>query len=185
MEKYRRNPIFHSISSQSTNKFRSIMTSPNFGNQQILLQSCCFFESEKSQTPHASHTLIKEFKTRKKNKTGSPKLSLSNGNLDSFKKYNFLENNIGENTDLILSNEDDKLLIAKLRKHNKALKETIKNLTSQLDRVCCIARKAKNKEMDTVQKNNNSQQEKNILMNKIENLKLEIEKKMKNIRNIN
>ena len=177
MDHFKRNPLLHSISTQSTNKFRSIMNSPNYGNQQILLQSCCFFESEKSQTPHASHTLIKEFKTRKKNKTGSPKLSLSNGNLDSFKKYNFLENNIGENTDLILSNEDDKLLIAKLRKHNKALKETIKNLTSQLDRVCCIAMKAKNKEMDTVQKNNNSQQEKNILMNKIENLKLEIEKK--------
>ena len=182
MDHFKRNPLLHSISTQSTNKFRSIMNSPNYGNQQILLQSCCFFESEKSQTPHASHTLIKESKMRKKNKPGSPKLSLSNRNLDSFK--NILENNIEDNTDLILSNENDKLIIAKLKRHNKALKETIKNLTSQLDRVCCIAMKAKNKEIDTIQNNNNNQKEKNILINKIENLKkeknnlkIEIEKK--------
>ena len=175
MEHFKRNPLLHSISTQSTNKFRSIMNSPNYGNQQILLQSCCFFESEKSQTPHASHTLLKEFKMRKKNKSGSPKLSLSNGNLDSFKKYNILENNTEDNTDLILSNKNDKLIIAKLKRHNKALKETIKNLTSQLDRVCCIAMKVKNKEMDTIQDNNN-QKEKNLKKEK-NNLKIETNKK--------
>ena len=156
MEPFKRNPLLHSISSQSTNKFRSIINSPNNENQQIFLESCCFYESEKSQTPHTSHTLLKEFKMRKKNKSGSPKLSLSNGNLDSFKKYNFLENNNEENTDLILNNKNNKLIIAKLKKHNKALKETIKKLTSQLDRVCSIALKTKNKEMETTQQNNNN-----------------------------
>ena len=171
MENLKRNPLFHSISSQSTNKFRSIMNSPNYGNQQILLQSCCFFESDKSQTPHASRAILKEFKPRKKNKSGSPKLSLSNRNLNTFKKYNFSENNIEENTDLIIN--DKQLIITKLKKHNKALKETIKNLTSQLDRVCRIALKAKNNEMNTIQKNNDNEQEKNILLDKIENLKKE------------
>ena len=121
MEPLKRNPLLHSISSQSTNKFRSIINSPNNENQQILLESCCFYESEKNQTPHTSHTLLKEFKMRKKNKSGSPKLSLSNGNLDSFKKYNFLEDNNEENTDLILNNKNNILIIAKLKKHNKAL----------------------------------------------------------------
>ena len=91
MEKYKRNKLFPTFSSQSTNKFKSIMNSPNFGNQQILLQSCCFFDSERSQTPHASHTLIKEFKVGNKNKYGgSPKVSYSNGNIGSFKKFHFL-----------------------------------------------------------------------------------------------
>ena len=40
------------------------MNSPNFGNQQILLQSCCFFDSERSQTPHASNTIIKDLATK-------------------------------------------------------------------------------------------------------------------------
>ena len=114
MENLKRNPLFHSISSQSTNKFRSIMNSPNYGNQQILLQSCCFFESDKSQTPHASRVILKEFKPRKKNKSGSPKLSLSNRNLNTFKKYNFSENNIEENTDLIIN--DKQLIITKLNR---------------------------------------------------------------------
>ena len=97
MEKYKRNKLFPSFSSQSTNKFKSIMNSPNFGNQQILLQSCCFFDSERSQTPHASHTLIKEFKVGNKNKYGgSPKVSYSNGNIGSFKKFHFLTSNINE-----------------------------------------------------------------------------------------
>ena len=68
------NHLLHSVSSQSTNKFKSIMNSPNFGNQQILLQSCCFFDSERSQTPHASNTIIKDFSINHKNKSGSPKV---------------------------------------------------------------------------------------------------------------
>ena len=55
------NHLLHSVSTDSTNRFKSIMNSPNFGNQQILLQSCCFFDSERSQTPHASNTIIKDF----------------------------------------------------------------------------------------------------------------------------
>ena len=74
MEKYKRNKLFPSFSSQSTNKFKSIMNSPNFGNQQILLQSCCFFDSERSQTPHASNTIIKDFPINHKNKSRSPKI---------------------------------------------------------------------------------------------------------------
>ena len=69
------NHLLHSVSSQSTNKFKSIMNSPNFGNQQILLQSCCFFDSERSQTPHASNTIIKDFTIKQKNKSGSPKIA--------------------------------------------------------------------------------------------------------------
>ena len=173
MEKFRRNPLFHSISSQSTNKFNSIMNSPNFGNQQILLQSCCFFDSEKSQTPHGSHTLVKEFNSRQKYRGGSPKISYSNGNIGSFKKFHFFSGiNEERNNDTTMS-ESNEQLILKLKKDNKALKETIKNLTSQLDRVCNIALKAKNNEMNTIQKNNDNEQEKNILLNKIENLKKE------------
>ena len=67
-----RNKIFQSITNQSKNKFRTLMNSPNFGNQQILLQSCCFFDSDKSQTPHASHSLVKEFKQKKKDKIWLP-----------------------------------------------------------------------------------------------------------------
>ena len=185
MEKYKRNKLFPSFSSQSTNKFKSIMNSPNFGNQQILLQSCCFFDSERSQTPHASHTLIKEFKVGNKNKYGgSPKVSYSNGNIGSFKKFHFLSNNINENNNNIKIINEEELAITKLKKDNKALKQTIKNLTTQLDRVCNIALKAKNNEMNTIQKNNDNEQEKNNLLNKIENLtkeknylKNEIEKK--------
>ena len=187
MEKFKRNKLFPSFSSQSTNKFRNIKNSPNFGNQQILLQSCCFFDSERSQTPHASHTLIKEFKVGNKNKYGgSPKVSYSNGNIGSFKKFHFLTSNINErnNNYNIKSTNSEELAIVKLKKDNKALKQTIKNLTTQLDRVCNIALKAKNNEMNTIQKNNDSEQEKNNLLNKIENLtkekndlKNEIEKK--------
>ena len=173
MEKYRRNPIFHSISSQSTNKFRSIMNSPNFGNQQILLQSCCFFDSEKSQTPHASHTLIKELNVRQKNRAGSPKISYSNRNLGSYKKFHFIIDNSKESNENTFTTNDNRQMVEKLKKDNKALKETIKNLTSQLDRVYNIALKAKNNEMNTIQKNNDNLQEKNILLNKIENLKKE------------
>ena len=72
MSYLKRNKIFQSITNQSKNKFRTLMNSPNFGNQQILLQSCCFFDSDKSQTPHASHSLVKEFKQKKKDKIWLP-----------------------------------------------------------------------------------------------------------------
>ena len=45
----------------------------------------------------------------------------------------------------------------------------LKNLTSQLDRVCDIALKAKYNGMTNIQTNNDKEQEKNILLNKIEN----------------
>ena len=190
MSHLNRNPNFHSISSQSTNKFRSLVNSPNFGNQQILLQSCCFFDSEKSQTPHASHTLLKDYSMRKKNICASPKISYSNGNLNSFKKFQFLEDYNDDSNDIIIDNKSDQQIISKLKKHNKALKETIKNLTSQLDRVCNIASKAKKNEMNTIQKNNDNEQEKALLLNEIENLKkekdtlkIEFDKKEEEIKN--
>ena len=50
--------IMKSISSNNTNKYNNIMNSSNYGKQQIILQSCCFFDYEKSQTPHAIHKTI-------------------------------------------------------------------------------------------------------------------------------
>ena len=185
MEKLKGNPLFHSISSRSTNKFRNIMNSPNFGNQQILLQSCCFFDSDQSQTPHTSDTINKEFAVKNKNISGSPKITYSNGNINSFKKFHLLTDNYTQNNNPNMNiNIKEEKTITKLKNDNKALKQTIKNLTSQLDRVCNIALKAKNSEMNTIQKNNSNEQEKNNLLNEIEilkkeknSLKVEIEKK--------
>lgn len=49
------NRLLHSVSSNNTNRLKNLMNSPNFGKQQIILQSCCFFDYEKSQTPQALH----------------------------------------------------------------------------------------------------------------------------------
>ena len=186
MSYLKRNKIFQSITNQSKNKFRTLMNSPNFGNQQILLQSCCFFDSGKSQTPHASHSLVKEFNQKKKIKFGSPHFSFSNKNIGRpLTKFHILGASNEENmNDSNINSSNEKQTIIRLKKHNKALKETIKNLTSQLDRVCDIALKAKYNGMTNIQNNNDKEQEKNILLNKIENstkekifLKTEIDKK--------
>ena len=188
MKNNSKNPLFHSVSTESTNKFRSIMNSPNFGNQQILLQSCCFYDSEGSQTPNTSNT--KHFKIKSKIKSGSPKISYSNGNIESFKKMHFLTDKNEEMNSRITTNSNNQYTIDKLKKHNKALKETIKNLTSQLDRVCNIALKVKNNELKTLQQNNDNELEKFNLLNEIENLKkekndlkMEIEKKDEEYKN--
>ena len=188
MKNNSKNPLFHSVSTESTNKFRSIMNSPNFGNQQILLQSCCFYDSEGSQTPNTSNT--KHFKIKSKIKSGSPKISYSNGNIESFKKMHFLTDKNEEINSRITTNSNNQYTIDKLKKHNKALKETIKNLTSQLDRVCNIALKVKNNELKTLQQNNDNELEKFNLLNEIENLKkekndlkMEIEKKDEEYKN--
>ena len=157
MEKLKGSSLFHSISSHSTNKFRSIMNSPNFGNQQILLQSCCFFDSDRTQTPNSSDKISKEFKVKNKKISGSPKMAYSNANINSFKKFHLITDNYNQNNN---SNIKEEKTISQLKNDNKALKQTIKNLTSQLDRVCNIALKAKNSEMNTIQKNNKNEKEK-------------------------
>ena len=105
MKNNSKNPLFHSVSTESTNKFRSIMNSPNFGNQQILLQSCCFYDSEGSQTPNTSNT--KHFKIKSKIKSGSPKISYSNGNIESFKKMHFLTDKNEEINSRITTNSNN------------------------------------------------------------------------------
>ena len=70
----------------------------------------------------------------------------------------------------------------KLKKDNKGLKETIKSLTSQLDRVCSIAEKVKNNEINTLQLNEyNNGQEKNILLSQIDTLTKEKEELKKQV----
>ena len=177
------NNLFHSVSTNSANKFNSIMNSPNFGNQQILLQSCCFFDSERSQTPNATNTVIKDFNIKLKNRNGSPKIPQTKGKLYHYKS---LYSDLKTDSNIILSNRDKKnednfIKIKKLRNDNRALKETIKNLTSQLDRVCSIAETAKNNEISTLQLNNCNEKEKNNLINKIENLTKEKEELKKEI----
>ena len=182
------NTLLHSVSSTNTaNKFKSIMNSPNFGNQQILLQSCCFFDSERSQTPHPTNSIVKDFSIKVNKKSGSPKQKLYH-----YKKLSLNINNGYNDSNKIISKndvvkdrkEENALKIKKLKKDNKALKETIKNLTSQLDRVCSIAETAKNNEINTLNLSIFNEKEKNSLLNKIENLtkekedlKKEIEKK--------
>ena len=180
------NNLLHSVSTNSANKFNSIMNSPNFGNQQILLQSCCFFDSERSQTPHASNTIVKDFNINVNNKFGSPKIPQTKGKLNHYKS---LYAELKTDSNIIFSNKDKNeqkkeenfIRIKKLRKDNRALKETIKNLTSQLDRVCSIAETAKNNEINTLQLNNCNEKEKNKLINRIENLTKEKEELKKEI----
>jgi exonuclease SbcC len=158
------------------------MNSPNFGNQQILLQSCCFFDSERSQTPHASNTIIKDFALKQENKPSSPIVP----HMDEYLKIDMTK----KRSNKLIPSKDKKRSfteqntsnIKKLKSDNKALKLTIKNLTSQLDRVCIIAEKAKNNELNTIQLKKNNEEEKNDLMNKIDYLtkeKEELKKEMK------
>ena len=183
------NNLLHSVSTNSANKFRSIMNSSNFGNQQILLQSCCFFDSERSQTPHANNTIVKDFNIKVNKKSGSPKISHPKQNNYHYKnlslhlnRENIYSNKSLPNNDKIEDNKEENILkIIKLKNDNKALKETIKNLTSLLDRVCSIAETAKNNEINSLHLNNCNEQEKTNLINKIENLKKEKEELKKEI----
>ena len=171
------NNLLNSVSTDSTNKFKSIMNSPNFGNQQILVQSCCFFDSDRSQTPHATNTIIKDFNIKVQKKSGSPTIPHTKQRIYHYKNLDVQtivnSNKLYSNNDIIQkskNDEDNILTINKLKKDNKALKSTIKNLTSQLDRVCSIAEKAKNNEKNSLKINNYNEQEKNDLLKKIENL---------------
>ena len=180
------NHLLHSVSTDSTNRFKSIMNSPNFGNQQILLQSCCFFDSERSQTPHASNTIIKDFDIKVKSKSGSPKIPKPNKKIYHYKNIGIQEKinstkSINNKDKIANNNEEHLLMISKLKKDNKGLKKTIKNLTSQLDRVVSIAEKAKNNEINSLQSNNFTEEEKKSLINKIEVLTKEKEKLKKEI----
>ena len=189
------NRLLNSVSTDNTSNFKSLMNSHNYGNQQFILQSCCFFNSERTQTPHASLSGIKDNNIKNKYKSGSPKIPYSKDNTH-YKNLYFQTstNNVDKNKPKVSGIQNNKeeyiTKINKLKKDNKGLKETIKSLTSQLDRVCSIAEKVKNNEINTLQLNDyNNGQEKNILLSQIdtltkekEELKKQVEIKKKNIK---
>lgn len=70
----------------------------------------------------------------------------------------------------------------KLKKENKALKETINNLILQLDKVFHLAETAKNNEMDLMESNNNNKQEMKLLKSKIDSLTVEKQQLLKQIK---
>ena len=134
------NNLLINSSSERGQKFKNIMNSPNFGKQQIILQSCCFFDYEKSQTPHASHSSFSFSNNNyQKNKLNSSHISEKNRTIFSKNKSNM---------DLIKSKLDEmrKNEIQKLKNENKVLKDTINNLISQLDKTFHLAKNVKNKE---------------------------------------
>ena len=135
------NRLTHSVSTNNTSasKFSHLMNYPNFGKQQIILQSCCFFDYEKSLTPHASRQNINYINNNKK-KIDTGRISYSKNyknvylqtkmNLDKIKyKIEGIQNNNDEYT----SSKE------KLQKENKALKDTINNLIVQLDIIINIS----------------------------------------------
>ena len=135
-------------------KFQNIMNSPNFGKQQIILQSCCFFDYENSQTPKANIS----------NKSKIPgKITEGNKNIISKNKSNM--DLIREKFDEMRKNEVDKL-----RNENKVLKDTINNLILQLDKTFRIAENVKNKEKNFSQINTYRENEIMNMKDKINSL---------------
>ena len=158
------NLILNSSISEKGQKFKNIMNSPNFGKQQIILQSCCFFDYEKSQTPHTSHSSISFSNNNNTNKLNSSRISEKNRPIFSKNKSNM---------DLIKSKfyEMRKNEIQKLKNENKVLKDTINNLISQLDKTFHIAENVKNKEKNISEN----------MKNKINNLIIEKQQLLKQI----
>ena len=140
------NNLMISTSNEERNgKFKNIMNSPNIGKQQIILQSCCFFDYEKCQTPkETSHTLT--FLNHNKNKRNSSEVHERNKKMSYKNKSNM---------DLIKSKFDEmrKNEVTKLKSENKVLKDTINNLILQLDKTFQIAENVKHKEKNITQKN--------------------------------
>ena len=88
------NRLLNSDSNNSPSKIQNIMNSPNFGNQQILLQSCFFYDSDRSQTPHGSNTRIRDFNIKYKSKESSPQIGIPKDNLHYYNNlYNQTKNN--------------------------------------------------------------------------------------------
>ena len=154
------NRLLHSVSTNNTKNLKNLMNSPNFGKQQIILQSCCFFDYEKSLTPHPSHQKINYSDKNNKKKTGSARISYSKNYKNVYLQTKMNLDKIKSKIDGIKNNNDEYVSsIDKLKNENKALKDTINNLVLQLDKVFNIAEAAKNNEMNIIEMNKSNKQE--------------------------
>ena len=161
------NLMISTSNSERGGKFQNIMNSPNFGKQQIILQSCCFFDYDKSQTPKANISY--------KNRINSGKIADGNKNINSKNKSNM--DLIREKFDEMRKNEVDKL-----RNENKVLKDTINNLILQLDKTFKIAENVKNKEKNISQINTYKENEIINMKDKINSLIYEKQQLLDQIR---
>ena len=180
------NRLLHSVSTNNTKSLKNLMNSPNYGKQQIILQSCCFFDYEKSHTPHTSHQKINYIDKSGKKRTDSARISYSK-NIKNYKNI-YLQtkmnlDKIKSKIDGIQNNNDEYTSSAeKLKNENKALKDTINNLVIQLDKVFYIAEAAKNNEMNIIEANKNNKQEIKEMKNRISSLTIENEELLKQIK---
>ena len=169
--------LINSVSSSNINKIKNITNSPNVGKHQIILQSCCFFDYQRSQTPHTTHTphpshkKINYFDMKYKRRLDSEIISCSKNYRNVYLQTKMNLDKIKSKIDEIQKNNSEKNISGKekLKKENKALKETINNLILQLDKVFHLAETAKNNEMDLMESNNNNKQEMKLLKRKNSN----------------
>ena len=159
------NLMINTCNSERGGKFKNIMNSPNFGKQQIILQSCCFFDYDKCQTPSTQSSNI-NFSNPNKNRINSNKIKEKSRNIFSKNKYNM--ELIKTKFDEMKKNEVDNL-----KNENKVLKDTINNLISQLDKTFRIAENVKHKEKNISQINIYNENEIINMKNKINSLLLE------------
>ena len=179
------NKIVHTTT--APNNINHLMNSPNFGKQQIILQSCCFFDYEKSHTPHASHLNVKYFddKNNKNNKKkyDSTRISFSKNYKNIYLQTKMNLDKIKSKIDGINNNNNEcASSIEKLKNENKALKDTINNLVLQLDKVFHIAEAAKNNELNIIEMNKNNKQEIKDMQSRINTLTIENEELIKQIK---
>ena len=156
------NIMISTINPERQGKYKNIMNSPNFGKQQIILQSCCFFDYDKYQTPKAQSPNISYIR-QNKNRINSSKVSEKSKNI-------FSKNHT--NMDLIKSKFDEmrKNEVDKLKNENKVLKDTINNLILQLEKTFRIAENVKHKEKNISQMNTHKENEILNMKNKINSL---------------
>ena len=154
--------MIRTSNSEREGKVKNIMNSPNFGKQQIILQSCCFFDYDKCQTPKVQSANL-NFTNPNKNRINSSRISEKNKNILSKNKSNM---------DLIKSKFDEmrKNEVDKLKNENKVLKDTINNLILQLDKTFRIAENVKHKEKNISQMNSYKENEIMNMKNKINSL---------------
>ena len=167
--------IINTTNSERGGKFKNIMNSPNFGKQQIILQSCCFFDYDKCQTPKSQSTGI-NFPNSYKNKINSNRIMERSKNI-------ITKNN--SHMDLIKTKFDEmrKNEVDKLKNENKVLKDTINNLILQLDKTFKIAENVKNKEKNISQINTYKENEILNMKSKINSLILEKQQLLDKIKN--
>ena len=187
---YSVNRLINSVSTSNINKIRNITNSSNVGKQQIILQSCCFFDYQRSQTPntphtpHPSHKKINYFDMKYRKRLDSEIISYSKNYRNVYLQTKMNLDKIKSKIDEIQKNNSEKNSSGKekLKKENKALKETINNLILQLDKVFYLAETSKNNEMDLMESNNNNKQEMKLLKSKIDTLTTEKEELLKQIK---